>query len=298
MRKHLNSSENFDPPSPRPPGRGIYSGSSAVALAKADGRASVGSAASDAWERLRRPVRSPRALRPGELHKSQGQTLIETLVAAFILTMGVSAAVGLAIYAFGSSSNITKQIVATGLAREGVEVVKNMRDTNWLKLANPDIDCYNYATGGGDQKCYKKWLTPPGSPGNGNDKKGYDINPSNPLGTSYVLLYDFTSGRKFWNLKEENSKFGLDLNTQISDVNFAGFYVPNTSKVNGNSGFHRKITIKANSAAPFGQNIGPELQVVSQVWWADRKCPNTSDWPGLGKCSVEIQSFLTNWKNY
>jgi hypothetical protein len=219
------------------------------------------------------------------------------LVAAFILTMGISAAVGLAIYAFGSSSNIAKQIVATGLAREGVEAVKNMRDTNWLKLANPDTNCYNYATGASDQKCYKQWLAPTGWQGNGNDK-GYNINPSVPAGTAYVLSYDFIAGHKFWNLQEENSKFGLDLNTQISDVNFAGFYVPNTAKVNGNSGFHRKITIKANSAVPFDQDIGPELQVISQVWWADRKCPNTGDWPGLGKCSVEIQSFLTNWKNY
>ncbi len=222
---------------------------------------------------------------------SEGQTLIETMVAVFILTMGISAAVGLAIYTFGNSSNVTKQIIATGLAREGVEAVKNMRDTNWLKLGNPDTNCYNYVTFANDKKCYKQWLNPAiaGS---------YNINPSDPNGTPYVLSYDFTPGNKFWNLQAENSKFGLDLNTDIGGVSFAGFYIPNTSNVNGNSGFHRKIIIKANSASPYNQNIGPELQIVSQVWWTAKKCPEVPDWPGLGKCSIEIQSYLTNWKNY
>ena len=57
--------------------------------------------------------------------------------------MGVSSAVGLAIYAFNSSSSVTKQIIATGLAREGIEAVKNMRDTNWLQQTTIDTNCYN-----------------------------------------------------------------------------------------------------------------------------------------------------------
>ena len=62
--------------------------------------------------------------------RNKGQTLIETLAAVFILVMGVSASVGLAIYAFNTSGGVVKQIIATGLAREGLEAVRNMRDSN------------------------------------------------------------------------------------------------------------------------------------------------------------------------
>src|SRR5258708_8211428 len=87
-----------------------------------------------------------------------GESLIETMVAIFILVMGISAAVGLATYTFSSSTSITKQIVATGLAREGLEALRNMRDTNWL-TSTLSSNCYDYTSGsssGGN--CYPTWL--------------------------------------------------------------------------------------------------------------------------------------------
>jgi type II secretory pathway pseudopilin PulG len=91
--------------------------------------------------------------------KYLGQTLIETMVALFILSMGVSSAVGLSIYAFGSSNSILKQIIGTGLAREGIEAVRNMRDTNWLNDSLITNGCYNFATGVLDsENCYQNWL--------------------------------------------------------------------------------------------------------------------------------------------
>ena len=90
---------------------------------------------------------------------NQGQTLIETLAALFILFMGVGAATGLAVYAFSASGNINKQIIATGLAREGMEAVRNMRDTNWLNGPLMPNGCYNYATCQANQaSCYLNWL--------------------------------------------------------------------------------------------------------------------------------------------
>lgn len=91
--------------------------------------------------------------------KYLGQTLIETMVALFILSMGVSSAVGLSIYAFGSSNTILNQIIGTGLAREGIEAVRNMRDTNWLNDSLITNGCYNFVTGAIDsENCYQNWL--------------------------------------------------------------------------------------------------------------------------------------------
>jgi len=224
--------------------------------------------------------------------KQSGQTLIETMVAVFILAMGITAAVGLAIFALSSATQVIRQIIATGLAREGVEAVKNMRDTNWLKIPTIDTNCYNYDTGASDAKCYKNWLNPGGV-------DTFDINP--PSGNkSYVLTFNPTIN-KFWQLSQQNNKYGLDFDTDISGLNFQGFFKPNTTSNYGSSDFYRKITLRtdgANSSAPFNTNVGPRLQVISQVWWTGKNCPRTADWPGLNKCSVEIQTFLTNWKNY
>lgn len=223
-----------------------------------------------------------------------GQTLIETMIAVFILVSGIAAAVGLAIFALSSSQNITKQMIAVGLAREGIEAVKNMRDTNWLRITTIDTDCFNFITSTNTAKCYKQWLNPPGG-------FNYNLNPPSD-NKSYRLRFD-PAAVLFWDLLIENSTYGLNFDNNISGPSFAGFYfTPAASGVlNGTSDFYRKITLRtdgASSQAPFNTNIGPRLQVISQVWWTDKKCPRMTDWPGLGKCSVELQTYLTNWKNY
>ena len=72
------------------------------------------------------------------LNKNRGFTILEVLVAVFIITVG-----GLAAYAmvqqivfdtFSSSYRLT----AAYLAKEGIEIVRNIRDTNWLEAENWD----------------------------------------------------------------------------------------------------------------------------------------------------------------
>jgi type II secretory pathway pseudopilin PulG len=264
--------------------------------------------------------------RQNKIHKRktglsrQGQTLIETLVAIFILVMGITAAVGLAIYAFSTSTNVTKQIIATGLAREGLEAVRSIRDTNWLKQAqNPGIDknCYNFSstpigstspdaltcpgTSIGGRCCYKIWIGDIGYWNNPNKPdRGYNFGLS---GTStYALSPDPDKSHKTWNWPVSTTKYGLDFKSDIDSGSFNGYYVPNTTVADGNSGYYRKITIVPVAGAPFnvsdyGSN-GSRIRVISQVWWTDKKCPAHPDWVNDGKCSVQLETELTNWKNY
>lgn len=228
-----------------------------------------------------------------------GQTLIETLVAIFILVMGVTAAVGLAIYSFNSSTGITKQIIATGLAREGIEAVKNMRDTNWLQQTTIDTNCYNYSGATLDAKCYKNWLNqkycidPTNNSGHGN---------SNCTGTFTTMSYNLgidVSDPDFWVLERQNitNNYGLDSNSNLSNF---GFYKASNS-ANGSADYYRKIVIEKDTTAPFQADpngVGPRLKVKSQVWWVDKKCPRVPDYTAGMKCSLEIDTNLTNWKDY
>jgi len=247
-------------------------------------------------------------LLPKKTKSQLGQTLIETMAAVFILTMGVTASVGLAVYAFSASTLVTKQIIGTGLAREGIEAVRNMRDTNWLQQTSLD-NCYDFTSSPIGQltaKCYSHWM------GNGGPPY-YCINPTNNSGLGscngngdtldyYILGFDSTnSGTGFWSLQKQDTqgnnvgKYGLDFDPNGS----SGFYVPGSNQ-NGSSAYYRKITItKLGDGPNFNQaGLGPKLFVQSQVWWTDKKCPRVVDYPGPGKCSTELDMFLTNWKNY
>ncbi len=219
-----------------------------------------------------------------------GQTLIETVVAVFILVMGITASLGLANYSLNATGNIRKQIIAMGLAREGIEAVKNMRDTNWL-YTTLSSDCYNFYSSDSTGFCYKGWINPAAS-----GQSGYNISPG-----TYSLKSDTNStGLGYWTLTSQASNFGLNYDSSSNPQHglYSAWSGPNDQ--NATSDYSRKITISAESSvAPFNKaDIGPRLLVTSQVWWKDKKCPFSADAPSSQLCVVKIQTYLTNWKDY
>ena len=60
-------------------------------------------------------------------------TLIEVMVAIFIITVGAGAAFALIRQTLFATSLLQDRLIAAYLAQEGIEIVKNIRDTNWLK---------------------------------------------------------------------------------------------------------------------------------------------------------------------
>ena len=67
---------------------------------------------------------------------SRGFTLLEVIIAIFILTIGVGGAFALITRTVGSSSAISNQLIASYLAQEGIEIVRNIRDSNFLEIHN------------------------------------------------------------------------------------------------------------------------------------------------------------------
>jgi Tfp pilus assembly protein PilV len=253
----------------------------------------------------------------------QGQTLIETMAAVFILIMGVTAALGLAIYANASSTVITKQIIATGLAREGVEAIKNMRDTNWLKQTSIDKNCYNFASstpsGIGAQPascpgsavtascCYRQWLSGLNCALHTNlNSAGFCIDPGVNVEIPYTLSSEKDNLKKIWILTSPgNTNLYIYATSTWGDSGFNGLYKDSSSAGYNSSGFYRQISLSTlgfNSSGLYNPNafsgVGPRLEITSRVWWTDKRCPDTATWPGYGKCSIEIKGYLTNWKNY
>lgn len=63
---------------------------------------------------------------------AKGQSLIELLVAMVVIIIGLSAASGIVFSNIRVQEISADRLVASNLAREGIEYVKEIRDSNWL----------------------------------------------------------------------------------------------------------------------------------------------------------------------
>jgi Tfp pilus assembly protein PilV len=81
--------------------------------------------------------------------KPNGYTLIEALVSFLLLVVAITPAILLATSSVNVASAIQNNIIAANLAQEGVEVIRAIRDTNWLNDDPFDTDIY--AGPGADQ---------------------------------------------------------------------------------------------------------------------------------------------------
>lgn len=75
---------------------------------------------------------------------NKGTTIIEAMVAVLILSLGLIPVLSSILMASNLSSRITNNLVAANLAQEGVEIVRAIRDGNWLASESFDrflADC-------------------------------------------------------------------------------------------------------------------------------------------------------------
>ena len=79
------------------------------------------------------------------LKYKKGFTLIESLVAIFILTISVTALLGVVSQSVFNSSYAKNKVVAVSLAQEGIELVRNIQDTKLLQATQgqyPDFETF------------------------------------------------------------------------------------------------------------------------------------------------------------
>jgi len=65
----------------------------------------------------------------------KGFTLLEVIVAIFLIMVGVAASLILINKTISQMALSTSQLTAAYLAQEGIEIVRNIRDTNWIENA-------------------------------------------------------------------------------------------------------------------------------------------------------------------
>lgn len=69
------------------------------------------------------------------LTRSRGFTLLEVTVAIFVVTVGIGGVFGFLQQTIFLGPTLNNQLAASYLAQEGVEIVRNIRDTNYVRIA-------------------------------------------------------------------------------------------------------------------------------------------------------------------
>ena len=212
-----------------------------------------------------------------------GQTLIETIIAISVLTLALTSGLALAIFSLSSTSRGYNQMVATNLAREGIEVVRMMRDSNWL-AGDAKGGAWDLTTCSdiGNRFCYPRAYQQVPS------YNGYD------LSTGYQRI-NFNPSSKEWTISNPNN-----FNLYLQDDGAYTHQDNNTRSV-----YARQIYIQKNTTAPYSaQNDNMELIVRVAVAWRGKECPDFSASQdlifdsNLQKCRVILEEHMTNWKDY
>jgi type II secretory pathway pseudopilin PulG len=119
------------------------------------------------------------------LNSKNGFTLIEVITALFIVMMGIASAYGLITQTLAAAKTASMQLTAAYLGKEGVEIVKNIRDSNYLKI-------YNTPGGGSWDDGLTGCLA--GCKADYTFSSLSSASPSQPLNFSAANLFSYTSG--------------------------------------------------------------------------------------------------------
>ncbi len=86
--------------------------------------------------------------RTGQSSGGTGQSMLETVLALGVILTGLLGSLTLIVATVTTGQVVEGQIVAGNLGREGVEVVRQIRDSNWIKIERGESTC-----GDGDDVC-------------------------------------------------------------------------------------------------------------------------------------------------
>ena len=77
-------------------------------------------------------------------NKTKGESLLEGIIAFTILGMGIAFSGVIMGTSIRNMDNAKNRVIAVNVAREGIEAVRNIRDTNWLEYSTNRRSCWNH----------------------------------------------------------------------------------------------------------------------------------------------------------
>lgn len=234
------------------------------------------------------------------LFRQHGSALLQVIASVFVLSAGLTGALSLVVGAMQANRTHAERLTASHLAAEGLEAMRNLRDTNYLYYPDKPDACWNFWSDnnhdgivGNDTDCVK-------------NAAGQNDTPWNPAagdpppageGNEYPkkFITDPNLANMTWNLISEND---FDLNTASIDYE-GGFWLYQKTLANGVSfythnrfegvgeevkqtpyqrsialyyidapGYSEVDGIRKNGFFPVGlADNDDRILVISRVWW-------------------------------
>lgn len=162
-------------------------------------------------------------------HKSEA--LIETIIAVTIIAIATMAAMTVLRTSLKGNEVIGEKIVALNLALEGVEAVRNIRDTNYLRFAADPANCWTNISATIASDC--------------------DTANSIQDGTTYALSRDLSGDFFEWTLVEES---GTNSGMNLYELDLDGNGAPD-SELYAQTGFTNGGVIIGSSVSPYSRTL-------------------------------------------
>ncbi|MEX2043525.1 MAG: prepilin-type N-terminal cleavage/methylation domain-containing protein [Patescibacteria group bacterium] len=206
------------------------------------------------------------------LRGQRGFTLVEIIVMMAILTIGIVGTLAVANVAVQSSTRNEQQVVAANLAREGVELIRAIRDSNWAAAAEGSgISCWNYYAKSPAQAQAVPYTTSCTQVYTGNQ---FVAHPNVGNGMPYL------EGHRVANTKDPVFRLCREAST--------GLYRPSAAPCSSGHTFFRRVAITV------GKRLGTDAvdgkskvsyRIRSFVTWPDNEGPD-----------VMVESYITDWR--
>lgn len=218
---------------------------------------------------------------------NRGETIAETLIALSILAIGITLSSTLMANSLKNVNVSKNRVIAVNIAREGIEAIRSIRDTNWLKFSGNRRLCWNHFPENDiDEGCDGSNLIE--YEANGyvvykNEDHRWRLNAINPVADpSETILYkvdidtetDTDEDGDFENDHDMYNHIYVDDNDAIGRDNA----VP--------SSFNRTISIRyLENDGTDGDSDNNRMEVISSVTWTRGSEDNT----------VELKTYLTDY---
>ncbi len=207
-----------------------------------------------------------------KLKKHPGETITEVLVSVVILVAILASSFAVLKNAIATNVDVRNRIIALNIAREGIEGVRNIRDTNWLKYS-------------GDRR--GKWLCHD-TPDSLNTCADIEMDPSLALENGYYKI-DFSPEYKRYFLENIVGAEEINIKNDSAEKNQFKLFKSTKEGIEGrfvhdaengiNIPFYRQIELEVEN--PFGGSppgfcdsppcAESRLRVVSRVQWREEK---------------------------
>ena len=191
----------------------------------------------------------------------RAETLIEVVIALFVVALGATTGTSLIITALQSNSFSRDNLIALNLATEGIEAMRNIRDTNWLRFGFNKPNCWNMRPVIASCNDVNNLI------GEGNFTIDLDINTMEwSLSESQSQPLNLANGNsvanEYYRLKYIDLDGGKDQELYISGQ--IKLYPGSPMAINGDSKFYRMVQVDYPNNDP---STADEMAVTSVVQW-------------------------------